>query len=76
MIFASLLYKLVRHTCLPFPYNKTHYNLGVYAFVLNVVGIDKRQELDNPSLLCIQNRLKEAIKGDHVQLSVLFIKLA
>ncbi|WP_342264950.1 sodium:solute symporter family transporter [Cardinium endosymbiont of Philonthus spinipes] len=76
VIYASLLYELVRHTCLPLSYIKRHYNLGVYAFVLNVVGIDKRQELDHPSLLYVQNRLKAAIKEDHVQLSVLFIKLA
>ncbi|UWW97047.1 MAG: HD domain-containing protein [Candidatus Cardinium sp.] len=76
VIYAALLYELVRHTCLPLSYVQEHYNLGVYAFVLNVVGIDKRQELDHPSLLYVQNRLKEAIKEDHVQLSVLFIKLA
>ncbi|WP_223245884.1 HD domain-containing protein [Cardinium endosymbiont of Sogatella furcifera] len=76
VIYAALLYELVRHTCLPLSYIKAHYNLGVYAFVLNVVGIDKRQALDHPSLLYVQNRLKEAIKEDHVQLSVLFIKLA
>ncbi|AXI24186.1 Sodium:solute symporter family protein [Cardinium endosymbiont of Sogatella furcifera] len=76
VIYAALLYELVRYTCLPLSYIKAHYNLGVYAFVLNVVGIDKRQALDHPSLLYVQNRLKEAIKEDHVQLSVLFIKLA
>ncbi|AXI24188.1 Sodium:solute symporter family protein [Cardinium endosymbiont of Sogatella furcifera] len=76
VIYAALLYELVRHTCLPLSYIKQHYNLGVYAFVLNVVGIDKRQSLDHPSLLYVQNRLKAAIKEDHVQLSVLFIKLA
>ena len=76
MIYASLLYELVRRTCLPLSYVKAHYNLGVYAFVLNVVKIDKRQALDHPSLLCVQNRLEEAIKEEHVQLSVLFIKLA
>ncbi len=76
VIYASLLYELVRHTCLPLSYVKKHYNLGVYAFVLNLVGIDKHQDLDHPSLLYVKNRLKEAIKEDHVQLSVLFIKLA
>ncbi len=76
VIYASLLYELVRYTCLPISYIKEHYNLGVYSFVLNVVGIDKRQDLDHPSLLYVQNRLKEAIREDHVQLSVLFIKLA
>ncbi|WP_342265060.1 sodium:solute symporter family transporter [Cardinium endosymbiont of Philonthus spinipes] len=76
VIYAALLYELVRRTCLPLSYVKEHYNLGVYAFVLNVVGIDKRQSLDHPSLLYVQNRLKEAIKEEHIQLSVLFIKLA
>ncbi|WP_243518977.1 MULTISPECIES: sodium:solute symporter family protein [unclassified Candidatus Cardinium] len=76
VIYASLLYELVRRTCLPLSYIKEHYNLGVYAFVSNLVKIDKRQELDDPSLLCIQNRLEQALKEDHVQLSVLFIKLA
>lgn len=76
VVYASLLYELVRHTCLPLSYVKQHYNLGVYAFVLNVVAIDKRAQLDHPSLLYVHNRLKEAIKEDHVQLSVLFIKLA
>ncbi|WP_342265041.1 sodium:solute symporter family transporter [Cardinium endosymbiont of Philonthus spinipes] len=76
VIYAALLYELVRRTCLPLSYVKEHYNLGVYAFVLNVVGIDKRQALDHSSLLYVQNRLKEAIKEEHVQLSVLFIKLA
>ena len=76
VIYASLLYELIRRTCLPLSYIKKHYNLGVYAFVLNVVGIDKRQDLDHASLLYVKNRLKEAIKEDHVQLSVLFIKLA
>ncbi|WP_041546142.1 sodium:solute symporter family transporter [Cardinium endosymbiont of Encarsia pergandiella] len=76
VIYASLLYDLVRHTCLPLSYIKEHYNLGIYAFVWNIVNTDKRQELDHPSLLYVQNRLKEAIKEEHVQLSVLFIKLA
>ncbi|WP_419241697.1 HD domain-containing protein [Cardinium endosymbiont of Nabis limbatus] len=76
VVYAALLYELVRHTCLPLSYIKEHYNLGVYAFVLNVIGVDKRQDLDHPSLLYVQNRLKEAIKEEHVQLSVLFIKLA
>ncbi|AXI24268.1 Sodium:solute symporter family [Cardinium endosymbiont of Sogatella furcifera] len=76
VIYAALLYELVRHTCLPLSYVKEHYNLGVYAFVLNVISIDKRQDLDHPSLLYVQNRLKEAIKEEHIQLSVLFIKLA
>jgi len=76
VIYASLLYELVRHTCVPLSYVKDHYNLGVYAFVLNVLGVDKRQDLDHPSLLYVQNRLKKAIKKDHIQLSVLFIKLA
>ncbi|WP_223261931.1 hypothetical protein [Cardinium endosymbiont of Dermatophagoides farinae] len=76
VIYASLLYELVRHTCLPLSYVKAHYNLGVYAFVLNVVSIDKHQALNHPSLLYVQNRLKEAIKEEHVQLAVLFIKLA
>ncbi len=76
VIYASLLYELVRRTSLPLSYIKAHYNLGVYAFVSNVVKIDKREELDDPSLLCVQNRLEKALKEDHVQLSVLFIKLA
>ncbi|MGI2257194.1 sodium:solute symporter family transporter [Candidatus Cardinium hertigii] len=76
VIYASLLYDLVRHTCLPLSYVKEHYNLGVHAFVWNVVNIDKRQALDHPSLLYVQNRLQAAIKEEHVQLSVLFIKLA
>ncbi|UWW96886.1 MAG: hypothetical protein NMK33_05565 [Candidatus Cardinium sp.] len=76
VIYASLLYELVRRTCLPLSYVKEHYNLGVYAFVLNVIGIDKRKELDHPSLIYVQNRLEQAIKEEHVQLSVLFIKLA
>jgi len=75
VIYASLLYELVRHACLPLSYIKKHYNLGVYVFVSNVVGIDKRQDLDHSSLLYVKNRLKEAFKEDHVQLSVLFIKL-
>ncbi|UWW96494.1 MAG: HD domain-containing protein [Candidatus Cardinium sp.] len=76
VIYASLLYELVRHTCLPLSYVRDHYNLGVYAFVLNVLGIDKHQALDHPSLLCLENRLEKAIKEEQVQLSVLFIKLA
>ncbi len=76
VVYAALLYELVRRTCLPSSYIKVHYNLGVYAFVLNVVGVDKRQDLEHPSLLYVQNRLKQAIKEEHVQLSVLFIKLA
>ncbi|WP_243518423.1 MULTISPECIES: HD domain-containing protein [unclassified Candidatus Cardinium] len=76
VIYASLLYELVRYTCLPLSYIKEHYNLGVYAFVANLVKIDKRQELDDPSLLFVQNRLEQALKEDHIQLSVLFIKLA
>ncbi|WP_419241605.1 sodium:solute symporter family transporter [Cardinium endosymbiont of Nabis limbatus] len=76
VIYAALLYELVRYTCLPLSYIKEHYNLGVYAFVLNITSIDKHQELDHPSLLHVQNRLKEAIKEEHIQLSVLFIKLA
>ncbi|MEF2228782.1 MAG: HD domain-containing protein [Candidatus Cardinium sp.] len=76
VIYAALLYELVRRTCLPLSYVKEHYNLGVYAFVLNMLGIDKCQALDHPSLLYVQNRLQEAIKEEHVRLSVLFIKLA
>ena len=76
VIYASLLYGLVCRTCLPLSYVKEHYNLGVYAFVLNVVNINKRENLDHPSLIYVQNRLKKALKEDHVQLSVLFIELA
>ncbi|MGI2257202.1 sodium:solute symporter family transporter [Candidatus Cardinium hertigii] len=76
VVYAALLYELVRRTCLPLSYIKQHYNLGVYAFVSNVVGIDKGKDLDHPSLLYVQNRLEQAIKEEHVQLSVLFIKLA
>ncbi|MGI2299594.1 sodium:solute symporter family transporter [Candidatus Cardinium hertigii] len=76
VVYAALLYGLVRRTCLPLSYIKEHYNLGVYAFVSNVIKIDKREELDHPSLLYVQNRLAQAIKEEHVQLSVLFIKLA
>ncbi|MDN5246841.1 MAG: hypothetical protein QWI37_01150 [Candidatus Cardinium sp.] len=72
VIYASLLYELVRRTCLPLSYIKKHYNLGVYAFVLNVIGIDKRQDLDHASLLYVKNRLKEAIKEDHVQLRFIY----
>lgn len=76
VVYASLLYELVRHTCLPLSYIKEHYNLGVYAFVSNVIKIDQHQDLDHPSLLYVENRLEKAIKEEHVQLSVLFIKLA
>ncbi|CDG50131.1 sodium:solute symporter family transporter [Cardinium endosymbiont of Bemisia tabaci] len=76
VVYAALLYGLVRCTCLPLSYIKEHYNLGVYVFVSNVIKIDKREELDHPSLLYVQNRLAQAIKEEHVQLSVLFIKLA
>ncbi|MGI2298304.1 sodium:solute symporter family transporter [Candidatus Cardinium hertigii] len=76
VVYAALLYGLVRRTCLPLSYIKEHYNLGVYAFVSNVIKIDKREELNHPSLLYVQNRLEKAIKEEHVQLSVLFIKLA
>ncbi|MGI2257629.1 sodium:solute symporter family transporter [Candidatus Cardinium hertigii] len=76
VVYAALLYGLVRRTCLPLSYIKEHYNLGVYAFVSNVIKIDKREELDHPSLLYVQNRLAQAIKEEHLQLSVLFIKLA
>ena len=76
VVYAALLYGLVRRTCLPLSYIKEHYNLGVYAFVSNVIKIDKREDLNHPSLLYVQNRLEQAIKEEHVQLSVLFIKLA
>ncbi|WP_342265406.1 hypothetical protein [Cardinium endosymbiont of Philonthus spinipes] len=46
VIYAALFYELVRRTCLPLIYD----NLWVYAFVLNVVGIDKRKELSHLSL--------------------------
>lgn len=68
VVYAALLYELVRRTSLSLSYVKAHYNLGVYFFVLNLVGIDKRKELDHPSLIYVQNRLKKAIKEDHVQL--------
>ncbi|WP_243018209.1 sodium:solute symporter family transporter [Candidatus Cardinium hertigii] len=76
VIYASLLYELVHQTYLPLSYIKEHYNLDVYAFVLNILNVDKRETLDHPSLLYVRNRFKEAIKKDHIQLSVLFIKLA
>ncbi|WP_223245671.1 sodium:solute symporter family transporter [Cardinium endosymbiont of Bemisia tabaci] len=76
VVYAALLYGLIRRTCLPLSYVKEHYNLGVYAFVSNIIKIDKREELNHPSLLYVQNRLEQAIKEEHVQLSVLFIKLA
>lgn len=76
VIYAALIYELVRHTRLPLSYVKKHYNLGVYAFVANILKLDQRKELDHPSLLYVQNRLEEAVKKGHVQLSVLFIKLA
>ncbi len=76
LIYATLLYALVQHSYLSLTYIKAHYNIAVYAFVSNMVNIDKRQALDHPALLYIQHRLKKAIQEDHVQLSVLFIKLA
>ncbi|MGI2262245.1 sodium:solute symporter family transporter [Candidatus Cardinium hertigii] len=75
-VYAALLYELVRHTCLPLSYVKEHYNLGVYAFVSNLIKIDKREALKHPSLLYVQHRLAQAIKEEHLHLSVLFIKLA
>ncbi|MGI2298858.1 sodium:solute symporter family transporter [Candidatus Cardinium hertigii] len=76
VVYAALLYELVRRTCLSPSYIKEHYNLGVYAFVSNVIKMDKREALNHPSLLYVQNRLEKAIQEEHVQLSVLFIKLA
>ncbi|AWN81834.1 hypothetical protein DK880_00513 [Candidatus Cardinium hertigii] len=73
LVYATLLYDLVRYTRLPLSYIKGNYNMGVYCFVENVIAIDSRERLEE-SLLAIANRLKESLQKEHI--SVLYVKLA
>ncbi|AWN81640.1 hypothetical protein DK880_00311 [Candidatus Cardinium hertigii] len=73
LVYATLLYDLVRYTRLPLSYIKGNYNMGVYCFVENVIAIDSRERLEE-SLLAITNRLKESLQKEHI--SVLYVKLA
>lgn len=76
VVYAALLYELVQHACLSLAYVAAHYDLGVHAFVANVIAILQRAALDHPSLRCVTNRLQKALKKDHIPLAVLLIKLA
>ncbi|AWN82304.1 High-affinity proline transporter PutP [Candidatus Cardinium hertigii] len=73
LVYATLLYDLVRYTRLPLSYIKGNYKRGIYCFVENTIAIDSRKRLEE-SLLAIPNRLKESLKKWH--LSVLYVKLA
>ncbi|MDD9139509.1 MAG: HD domain-containing protein, partial [Candidatus Cardinium sp.] len=73
LVYATLLYDLVRYTRLPLSYIKGNYKRGVYCFVENTIAIDSRERLEE-SLLAIPNRLKESLQKWH--LSVLYVKLA
>lgn len=72
-IYASLLYELVRYTHLPLSYIRANYNLGIFAFVANLVEADSHAKLE-ASLLQIGNRFQVAV--DRAHFSVLYIKLA
>ncbi|AWN81638.1 High-affinity proline transporter PutP [Candidatus Cardinium hertigii] len=73
LVYATLLYDLVRYTRLPLSYIKANYHLIVYCFVENTIAIDSRKRLEE-SLLAITNRLKESLQKEHI--SVLYVKLA
>ncbi|AWN82074.1 High-affinity proline transporter PutP [Candidatus Cardinium hertigii] len=73
LVYATLLYDLVRYTRLPLSYIKANYHLIVYCFVENVIAIDSRKRLEK-SLLAIANRFKESLQKEYF--SVLYVKLA
>ncbi|AWN81775.1 Sodium/glucose cotransporter [Candidatus Cardinium hertigii] len=73
LVYATLLYDLVRYTRLPLSYIKANYHLIVYCFVENTIAIDSRKRLEE-SLLAIANRFKESLQKEHI--SVLYVKLA
>ncbi|AWN81639.1 sodium:solute symporter family transporter [Candidatus Cardinium hertigii] len=73
LVYATLLYDLVRYTCLPLSYIKANYHLIVYCFVENTIAIDSRKRLEE-SLLAIANRFKESLQKEYF--SVLYVKLA
>ncbi|MDD9139658.1 MAG: HD domain-containing protein [Candidatus Cardinium sp.] len=73
LVYATLLYDLVRYTRLPLSYIKANYHLIVYCFVENTIAIDSRERLEE-SLLAIANRFKESLQKEHI--SVLYVKLA
>ncbi|AWN81776.1 High-affinity proline transporter PutP [Candidatus Cardinium hertigii] len=73
LVYATLLYDLVRYTRLPLSYIKANYHLIVYCFVENTIAIDSRKRLEE-SLLAITNRLKESLQKEYF--SVLYVKLA
>ncbi|AWN81637.1 High-affinity proline transporter PutP [Candidatus Cardinium hertigii] len=73
LVYATLLYDLVRYTRLPLSYIKANYHLIVYCFVENTIAIDSRKRLEE-SLLAIANRLKESLQKEYF--SVLYVKLA
>ncbi|AWN81356.1 Sodium/glucose cotransporter [Candidatus Cardinium hertigii] len=73
LVYATLLYDLVRYTRLPLSYIKANYPLIVYCFVENTIAIDSRKRLEE-SLLAIVNRFKESLQKEHI--SVLYVKLA
>ncbi|MDD9139878.1 MAG: HD domain-containing protein [Candidatus Cardinium sp.] len=73
LVYATLLYDLVRYTRLPLSYIKANYHLIVYCFVENTIAIDSRKRLEE-SLLAIANRFKESLQKEYF--SVLYVKLA
>ncbi|WP_162534178.1 sodium:solute symporter family transporter [Candidatus Cardinium hertigii] len=73
LVYATLLYDLVRYTRLPLSYIKGNYKRGIYCFVENTIAIDSRKRLEE-SLLAIANRFKESLQKEHI--SVLYVKLA
>ncbi|AWN81457.1 HD domain-containing protein [Candidatus Cardinium hertigii] len=73
LVYATLLYDLVRYTRLPLSYIKANYPLIVYCFVENTIAIDSRKRLEE-SLLAIANRFKESLQKEYF--SVLYVKLA
>ncbi|AWN81382.1 High-affinity proline transporter PutP [Candidatus Cardinium hertigii] len=73
LVYATLLYDLVRYTRLPLSYIKANYPLIVYCFVENVIAVDSRERLEE-SLLAVANRFKKSLQKEHI--SVLYVKLA
>ncbi|MDD9139906.1 MAG: hypothetical protein NQ127_03175, partial [Candidatus Cardinium sp.] len=73
LVYATLLYDLIRYTRLPLSYIKANYHLIVYCFVENTIAIDSRKRLEE-SLLAIANRFKESLQKEYF--SVLYVKLA
>ncbi|HLP34921.1 MAG TPA: hypothetical protein VK133_02930 [Amoebophilaceae bacterium] len=73
VIYAALLYDLVRYARLPLSYIKANFNLGVWCFIQNILAVDQHQNKSD-AVLYMGNRLEESVRKENV--SVLYVKIS